>query len=314
MTALPPHCHSIAADCADCAHRVLHESVGLALTQLSADAHTRQHAAPPRFLRMPAFIDSHCHLADPAFDADCDDAVARARDAGAVALVCIGESIEAAGRARAIVARHAGFVWHTAGVHPHDAGKFDARRDLEALRHEAAHGAVALGECGLDYHYDHAPRDQQRRAFAEQLALAMELHLPVVVHTREAADDTAAMVREAGAAGVTGILHCFSGPPALAEAAIAAGWYVSFSGIITFKKWTDDALLRLPPADRLLVESDAPYLAPVPHRGKRNEPSYISRTLARLAEARGLSADRMGAVVTANAARCFKLSVPGEPT
>jgi len=256
---------------------------------------------------MPAFIDSHCHLADPAFDADGDDVIARARAAGAAALVCIGESPAAAVRARAIAQRHAGFVWHTAGVHPHDAASFDPRRDIEALRTEAAHGAVALGECGLDYHYDHSPRDQQRRAFAAQLALAADLRLPVVVHTREAADDTAAMVREAGDAGVTGILHCFAGPPTLAETALAAGWYISFSGIITFKKWADQALVRLPPADRLLVESDAPYLTPVPFRGKRNEPAYVSHTVAKLAEVRGLSAERMGDVVTENARRCFKL-------
>lgn len=256
---------------------------------------------------MPAFVDSHCHLADPAFDADREDAVARARAAGARALVCIGESPEMAVRARGVAARHAGFIFHTAGVHPHDAATFDARRDVEALRAEAAVGAVALGECGLDYHYDNSPRDQQRRAFAAQLSLAAELHLPVVVHSRDAADDTAAMVREAGEAGVSGVMHCFAGPPALAEVALAAGWYLSFAGIITFKKFADDALLRLPPADRLLVESDAPYLAPVPYRGRRNEPAFVLQTVARLAEIRGLSVERMGAVVTENASRCFRL-------
>lgn len=256
---------------------------------------------------MAAFIDSHCHLADPAFDADRDEAVERARAAGAVALVCIGESPDMAVRARGVAQRHPGFVFHTAGVHPHDAASFDPLRDADALRAEVAQGAVALGECGLDYHYDHSPRDQQRRAFAAQLALAAECHLPVVVHSREAADDTAAMVREAGANGVVGIMHCFTGPTALAETAIDAGWYVSFSGVITFKKWADDALLRLPPADRLLVESDAPYLAPVPYRGKRNEPAYVSQTVTKLADARGLSAERLGTVVTENARRCFKL-------
>lgn len=256
---------------------------------------------------MAAFIDSHCHLADPAFDADRDEAVERARAAGAVALVCIGESPDMAVRARAVAQSHPRYVFHTAGVHPHDASSFDPRRDVDALRAEVAQGAVALGECGLDYHYDHSPRDQQRRAFAAQLALAAECRLPVVVHSREAADDTAAMVREAGANGVVGIMHCFTGPTTLAETALEAGWYVSFSGVITFKKWADDALLRLPPADRLLVESDAPYLAPVPYRGKRNEPAYVSHTVAKLAEARGLSAERLGAVVTENARRCFSL-------
>lgn len=258
---------------------------------------------------MPRFIDSHCHLADPAFDADRDEAIGRARAAGAAALVCIGESPAMARQARDVAARYPGFVWHTAGVHPHDAASFDPTADVGALRDEVANGAVAIGECGLDYHYDHSPRDQQRRAFAAQLALASELKRPVVVHTREAADDTAAMVREAGDAGIVGIMHCFAGPPALAEVALAAGWYLSFSGIITFKKWNDDALLRLAPADRLLVESDAPYLAPVPHRGKRNEPAYVSQTVLKLAEARGLSADRLGDVVSANAARCFALPV-----
>jgi TatD DNase family protein len=263
---------------------------------------------------MPRFVDSHCHLADPAFDADREVAIGRAREGGAQALVCIGESPAMARRARDIAARHPGFVFHTAGVHPHDAASFDPRADVEAIREEVAHGAVALGECGLDYHYDHSPRDQQRRAFAAQLALASELRLPVVVHSREAADDTAAMVREAGAAGVVGVMHCFSGPSTLAETAIAAGWYLSFAGIITFKKWDDDALLRFAPAERLLVESDAPYLAPVPYRGKRNEPSFVSHTVVKLAQARGLSADRMGDVVTENARRCFALpSTPPVP-
>lgn len=258
---------------------------------------------------MPHFIDSHCHLADPAFDADREAVIASARDAGAVGLVCIGESPAMARRAREVAAQHRDFIWHTVGVHPHDAASFDPVGDVEAMREEVSQGAIALGECGLDYHYDHSPREQQRRAFAAQLALASELKRPVVVHSREAADDTAAMVREAGAAGVIGIMHCFSGPPALAETALAAGWYLSFSGIITFKKWTDEALLRLAPADRLLVESDAPYLAPVPHRGKRNEPAYVSQTVLRLAQARGLSADRMGDVVTENTARCFSVQV-----
>ncbi|MEK6611267.1 MAG: TatD family hydrolase [Gemmatimonadota bacterium] len=256
---------------------------------------------------MPAFIDSHCHLADPAFDADREAAIERSRVSGAVALVCIGESIAAAERARGIAARHPRFIWHTAGVHPHEAASFNPRRDVDLLRAEVAQGAVAIGECGLDYHYDHAPRELQRRAFAEQLALGAELHLPVVVHTRDAVDDTAAMIHEAGTSGVIGVLHCFTGPVSLAEVALAAGWYLSFSGVITFKNWADDALLRIPPADRLLVESDAPYLAPVPNRSKRNEPAWVSHTVTRLAEARGLSADRLGSVLTTNTMRCFNL-------
>ena len=257
---------------------------------------------------MLAFVDSHAHLADPVFEADRDAVVGRARDAGARAVVCIGESIAAAGRAQAIADQHPGFVFFTAGVHPHDAADFDESRDVPALRAACAAGAVAIGECGLDYHYDHSPRERQRRAFAAQLELAAALRRPVVVHTRLAEDDTQQMVAEAGRAGVRGVLHCFTGPHRLAEAALDAGWFVSFSGIVTFKKWEDDELVRLVPADRLLVESDAPYLAPRPHRGKRNEPAYVARTVERVAAARAVAAAALGAQTVANARELFGLA------
>ena len=253
------------------------------------------------------FLDSHAHLADPAFDGDRDAVVQRARDAGAVAIVAIGESLGAAARARTLAASHAGFVFFTAGVHPHDAADFDPVRDIDGLRLLIGQGAVALGECGLDYHYDHSPRALQRRAFAAQLALALETNMPVVVHTRDAEDDTAAMVREAGAAGIRGVLHCFTGTHALANAGVDAGWYISFSGIVTFKSWVDEELLRLVPEHRLLVESDAPYLAPVPNRGKRNEPAWVVRTVERLAGARDTTASQLGECVISNAVALFGL-------
>jgi TatD DNase family protein len=254
---------------------------------------------------MTTFLDSHAHLADPAFDDDRDAAVARARQTGAVGVVCIGESLAAARRAQGIAAAHPDFIRFTAGIHPHDAADFDPLADPPLIAELLAAGAVAVGECGLDYHYDHSPRDQQRRAFAAQLAVARDAGKPVIVHTREAEADTAAMIQEAGGAGVVGVLHCFTGTHALAASALAAGWYLSFSGIITFKKWTDDALLRLVPDDRLLVESDAPYLAPVPHRGHRNEPAWVSFTVARLAAARGIDAATLGDQTAANAKRFF---------
>lgn len=257
---------------------------------------------------MTTFIDSHAHLADPAFDDDRAAVIERARLTGAQAIVCIGESIAAADRAARVVALHPGYVFHTAGVHPHDAATFDAARDLDAIRAHAAAGAVAVGECGLDYHYDHSPRERQRAAFAAQLAIAGEVDRPVVVHTREAEDDTLAMVRDAGRSGVRGVLHCYTGSIALAEVALESGWYVSFSGIITFRTWTDAALLRLVPSDRLLVESDAPYLAPVPHRGKRNESAWVTFTVARLAAERGEDAAALGASTTDNARRLFGLA------
>ncbi len=251
------------------------------------------------------FVDSHAHLADPAFDPDRDEVVARARAAGAVSIVAIGESLAAAGRARLIAAAYPAFVHFTAGVHPHDAASFDPVADTIAIREEVEQGAVAIGECGLDYHYDHAPRPLQRRAFTAQLALAGETGRPVIVHTREAEDDTAAMVREAGSARIGGVLHCFTGSHALACAALESGWYISFSGIVTFKKWADDDLLRLVSADRLLVESDAPYLSPVPNRGKRNEPAWVARTVERIAAARGVSVESVGEQSVANAASFF---------
>lgn len=257
---------------------------------------------------MTTFIDSHAHLADPAFDADRDEVVSRARQTGAAAIVCIGESLASARRAAEVAHRHPGFVWHTAGVHPHDAADFLAERDLPALREHVANGAVAIGECGLDYHYDHSPRERQIAAFGAQLELAHELDRPVVVHTREAEDDTLAMVREASASGVRGVLHCYTGTVGLAEVALAGGWYVSFSGIVTFKTWADDALLRVVPADRLLVESDSPYLAPVPHRGKRNEPAWVSFTIARLAAVRSVETAALGASTADNTRRLFGLA------
>jgi TatD DNase family protein len=254
------------------------------------------------------FIDSHLHLADAAFDADRDAVVERARLTGASALVCIGESLDAARRSRQLVERFPGVCYHTAGVHPHDAAGFERARDVDAIRAEVSLGAVAIGECGLDYHYDHSPRERQREAFGTQLALAAELRRPVVVHTREAEDDTRAMVDEAGRDGVTGVLHCYTGSIELAEAALAVGWFVSFSGIVTFRRWEGDDVIRVVPDDRLLVESDAPYLAPVPHRGKRNEPAWVSLTAARLAAVRGTDAAAIGTLTANNARRLFGLA------
>jgi len=260
---------------------------------------------------MPEFIDSHAHLADPAFAADQDAVLARAIAAGARAIICIGESIDASVRAAEIAERHAGFVWFTAGLHPHAAAATDNPEALSRLRERLDAGAVAVGECGLDYHYDNAPRDAQRRLFAAQLSLAAERALPVVVHTRDAEDDTRSMMIEASAAGVRGVLHCFTGSRALAEAAIEHGWFISFSGIVTFRTWTDDDLLRLVPDDRLLVESDAPYLAPNPNRGRRNEPAWVEATLGKIAAARDEGVDGVGILVSENARRLFGLASSG---
>ena len=258
--------------------------------------------------RTPNFIDSHAHLADAAFDGDRDAVISRARDAGAVAVVCIGESLEVAAVAATLAAQNPVFVFATAGIHPHDAAGFDEQRDIPRLR-EHLGAAVAVGECGLDYHYDNSPRQAQRAAFAAQIALAAELHLPVVVHTRQAEDDTRLLLDEARSAGVIGVMHCYTGSHSLAEFALAAGWYVSFSGIVTFNKWTDNELLRLVPRERLLVESDSPYLAPVPFRGKRNEPGWVAYTLSKVAAVRADEALELGRVTAENAQRLFGLAL-----
>jgi len=256
------------------------------------------------------FIDSHVHLADPAFEADVDAVITRARAEGARALVCIGESPDAARRAQTIAARYPGVVFHTAGVHPHAASQWDDAKDAEHIRDAVASGAVAVGECGLDYHYDHAPREVQRRVLSAQLELAAQLSRPIVLHTRDAEADTIAMLTEARAAGVIGVLHCFTGTQTLADAGLDAGWYVSFSGVITFRKWADDAILRRVPTDRVLVESDAPYLAPVPYRGKRNESAWVALTLGRLAAARNADPAALGCDIIRNTCRLFGLPDP----
>ena len=234
--------------------------------------------------------------------------IERARAAGAAGIIAIGESLDAAERARGIAAIHPGFIHYTAGVHPHDAASFVRDRDLPRLSRLISAGAVAIGECGLDYHYDNSPRSVQREVFATQIALAARLKRPLVVHTRDAEADTIDLIADAGAVGVIGVLHCFTGSIGLATAAIAAGWYVSFSGIITFRKWTDEELLRIVPADRLLAESDAPFLAPVPRRGKRNEPAFVTFTIARLALARRVTPAELGEQITINTRRFFGLA------
>ena len=261
-----------------------------------------------------SFIDSHSHLADEAFDSDRSDVIERARQAGADAIICIGsgsgaEDVLGAARASYSVATgNPGFIWFTAGVHPHDAAGFDEARDIDSIGEYLESGAVAVGECGLDFHYDNSPRDVQRSAFGAQLRFAGEKGVPVVVHARDAEDDMCAMVAEAGQGGVRGVMHCYTGSHRLASIAIEAGWFVSFAGIVTFRKWADDDLLRLVPEDRILAESDAPYLAPVPNRGKRNEPAWVIHTVAHLAAARGTTTAEMGRIVSRNARTLFKLA------
>ena len=253
-------------------------------------------------------IDSHCHLADDAFQPDLTDVLARAKEAGVTEALCIlsaGDEAEAV-RARGVAGRWAA-VRFAAGVHPHSAGAFADRADVSAdvtRSHAAAFAACAVGEIGLDYHYDFAPRDVQRAVFAAQLGLARERQLPVIIHTREATDDTFAILKEAG--GIQGVFHCFTGDISMARRALDIGFYLSYAGIVTFPKASDlRETVKIVPADRLLIETDSPYLAPVPHRGKRNEPGYVGRVLDSLAAVRGETVADLEAQVTRNFVRLF---------
>jgi len=244
-------------------------------------------------------IDSHCHLDDAAFDTDREETIQRALDAGVEMMVAVGTGkgppdLEAGIR---IAEGRPQFV-ATVGVHPHDAAKAtpDTFAHVEEL---LAHPkVVAIGEIGLDYHYDFSPREVQREVFARQLDVAARHHKPIVIHTREAWDDTMALIREHR---VAGIMHCFTGDVAQAEQSLALGFYLSFGGVVTFPRASElHEAARAVPLDRILIETDAPYLAPVPKRGKRNEPAFIVHTAQRLAELRGVTLDEISRATTAN--------------
>jgi len=255
-------------------------------------------------------VDTHCHLGDPALAGEVGELLRRAAEAGVGHVVAIGESREAAEQAHALAETNPR-VSATAGVHPHHADHWDAGA-AQWLAEQLGSGlVVAVGEMGLDYHYDNAPRGQQRAAFEAQLALAARAGKPAVIHAREADDDVAAILRNQPDA--VAVLHSFSSGEALLEAGLALGHYFSFSGMLTFKSWQrNDAITRIP-RDRLLVETDAPYLAPVPYRGKRNEPAYVVEVARRLAGVLGVSLEEVARVTTANAIRVFGQRLANSP-
>ncbi len=250
-------------------------------------------------------VDSHCHLDDPKFDEDREAAVERARAAGVERMLAIGTGngppdLEAAVR----LADRYEFMYATVGVHPHDAAKA-TEETFARLRELAAHPKVlAIGEIGLDYHYDFSPRPVQREVFARQLALAAEIRKPIVIHTREAWEDTLEQVTSLPYGGV---MHCFTGDAAQARQALDRGFHLSFGGVLTFPKAEEvREAARIAPEDRLLVETDCPYLAPVPHRGKRNEPAFLVETARRLAEVRACATEEIAAITTRNFERLMR--------
>jgi TatD DNase family protein len=247
-------------------------------------------------------VDTHCHLAADQFAEDRAAVLERAWAAGVGHLVVIGETPETAERALELAAADRR-VSATAGLHPHEATRWSPELAGWLARALADPRVVGAGEMGLDYHYDHSPREAQRVAFDAQLDLAEAAGKPAVIHAREADDDVAAVLRNHPRCRA--ILHSFSSGPGLLRAGLDLGHYVSFSGMVTFKNWGADAAIRQVPADRLLVETDAPYLAPVPHRGKRNEPAFVARTAERLAAVRDVEPARLIEETGANARRVF---------
>ncbi|MEZ5171818.1 MAG: TatD family hydrolase [Acidimicrobiia bacterium] len=256
------------------------------------------------------WFDSHCHL--ESLDDPVDDVLTRAREAGVTGVVSVGTDLETSRRTLDLADPKRG-VWATAGLHPHEASKLSAEAEmLETLLH--APEVVAVGEAGLDYHYEHSPRSEQEVAFRWQIHLAKRFRKALVIHSREAWDDTFRILDDEGVPDRT-VFHCFTGGPAEARAALDRGASLSFSGVVTFKNAGDvRAAAALTPHDRMLVETDAPYLAPVPVRGRTNEPAYVPHVGAVLAEVAGRSIDEVADSTREAAATVFGLSAASEST
>ncbi|HVZ70399.1 MAG TPA: TatD family hydrolase [Rhizomicrobium sp.] len=251
-------------------------------------------------------VDSHCHLDFPEFASELDAVVQRAADAGVRVCVTIGTTLAKFPQVEAVAGKFPN-VWCSVGIHPHEAEK-ELLADSGPLLERAKNPkVVAIGETGLDYYYEHSPRAEQQQNFRAHIAASRETRLPLVVHTRDAEDDTISILREEMGKGTfPGLIHCFTGTKKLAGAALELGFCISVSGIATFKK-SDELrdVLKDIPLDRLLVETDAPYLAPMPHRGKRNEPAFVKNTAAVLAGLKGVSAEEIAERTTENFFRLF---------
>jgi TatD DNase family protein len=258
---------------------------------------------------MPAIVDSHCHLDFKDYEGELPDVLARARAAGIVAMICIGSGRDvSSARSAVAIAGREDDIYASVGVHPHDVAGMNEEdwRELDELA--AAPRVVGIGETGLDYYYDHSPRDAQQEAFRRFLALCHARRKPVICHIRDAHADALEILRAERADVIGGVIHCFTGGVEDARGYLDLGLHLSFSGILTFKNAEPiRQAATFAPSDRILVETDAPYLAPIPHRGKRNEPAYVVRTLELLASLRGMSVDEAAAATTANARRLFAL-------
>ncbi len=251
-------------------------------------------------------IDTHCHLDEAAFKEGADAVIARANEVGVGAFIAIGVgSMELAEGALALAKRRTDVV-ATAGVHPHEASTWSADLEPRFLELFADDRVVAVGEVGLDYHYDHSPRETQRSVFRHFVQMARSVKKPLVIHTRTAPEETINILEEEGARDVGGVIHCFSEDRAFAARALDLGFDISFSGIVTFKKAKAiHDVAAWAPEERILVETDSPYLSPIPVRGKKCEPAYVVHTAAKVAELRGLTPERLAEITTQNAIRRF---------
>ncbi|MCR5859765.1 TatD family hydrolase [Mesorhizobium sp. J428] len=255
-------------------------------------------------------VDSHCHLDFPDFASECADVIARAKENGVGAMVTISTRVRRFDEIRAIAETYPE-VWCSVGTHPHNAGEEDRISAGELVALSAHPRCVAIGEAGLDYFYDHAPREAQARGFRTHIEAARRTGLPLVIHARDADADVAAILEdETGKGAFPFLLHCFSSGADLARTGLRLGGYISFSGILTFRR-SDElrAIAREVPRERLLVETDAPYLAPTPYRGKRNEPAYVHHTAEVLAETIGVTVDEIERITTDNFYRLFSKAV-----
>jgi len=255
---------------------------------------------------MPLLVDSHCHLNFPDYKDDLDEVIGRAREAGVEVMQTICTSMGEFEEVHGIAARYEG-VYCSVGVHPNESGDAEIANKDELVARTKHPKVIGIGETGLDYHYENSPREIQKQSFLAHIAAARETGLPLIVHTRDADEDTIAILAEEMQRGAfTGLIHCFSTSKYLAEKAIELGLYISIAGIISFKKAEElREIIRDLPMDRLLVETDAPYLAPAPYRGKRNEPSYVKYTSKLVAELHGISEEACATQTTENFFRLF---------
>lgn len=263
--------------------------------------------------RKPVLIDTHTHLDDARFDSDRDTVIARAREAGVDAFVTIGCDLATSQAAVSLADRYP-CIYATVGVHPHEVKQISDSWYDDLRRLAQHHKVVAYGEIGLDYHYNYSPPKLQRDRFREQICLARELGLPIVIHTREAQEDTIKILKEEKGSEVGGVFHCFSGDAWLAKDALDMGFYLSFSGVVTFQNATMlRDIVKTVAMDRILVETDCPYLTPAPHRGKRNEPAHVKLVAEKIAELKGLTEpmnmDEIGQMTSQNARRLFRINV-----